>query len=178
MISNRPSTLIKKQLYEQRPIRTPPPSPFSQPEITPTFAGHEWNNGVTRRSFLKRTGGATVATIISLHLTSTSANAYPNATGASDEVLLSEEVEFKAVSITTPATYATAAEAKAAARALAGAEFKKFNTRNQDYGREPKEYVYSLDDDFTISPLPQSGGGFKGNAVRATAGWKKVVYRR
>lgn len=116
--------------------------------------------------------------MISMHLTSTSAYAYPVATGDSDEVLLSEEVEFKAVSVRTPAVYVTAAEATKKAREMVGAEFKKFKTRNQDYGRKPKEWVYSLDDDFTITPLPQSGGGFKGNAVRASSGWKKVVYRK
>ncbi len=64
------SASLKNHRHEQRPIRTPPPSPRSQPEsIAPTSAGHEWNNGITRRSFLKRTGGATVATFLSWNLT-------------------------------------------------------------------------------------------------------------
>lgn len=43
------------------------PSNNSQPENTSLSAGHEWNNGITRRSFLKRTGGATLGAMIVLH---------------------------------------------------------------------------------------------------------------
>jgi hypothetical protein len=44
----------------------PPPSSNSQPENF-SSAGHDWNNGITRRSFLKRTGGATLATMVTWH---------------------------------------------------------------------------------------------------------------
>jgi hypothetical protein len=127
---------------------------------------------------MKRSGGATIASIIGIHLTSPIAHAYSNPTGASDEVLLSEEVEFKPVSITTPGVYNTAEKAKEAVMQLLAAEFKSFKTRNQDYGREPKQWVYDLASDFSISELPQSGGGFKGNATGASVGWRKVVYRK
>ena len=46
----------------------PPSSPYSQPESNDRIAaGNEWNNGITRRSFLKRTGGATLATMVTWH---------------------------------------------------------------------------------------------------------------
>lgn len=46
----------------------PPHSDGRQPENSPANAGHEWNNGITRRSFLKRTGGATLATMVTWNL--------------------------------------------------------------------------------------------------------------
>ena len=44
------------------------------PETLP-FSGQDWNNKIIRRSFLKRTGGATLATIAAWNLTSTSSEA-------------------------------------------------------------------------------------------------------
>ena len=42
----------------------PPPSPDSQPGILRLASGSDWNDRSSRRKFLKRTGGATLATII------------------------------------------------------------------------------------------------------------------
>lgn len=46
----------------------PAPSSPGQPEKTGHAApGHDWNNSITRRNFLRRTGGATVATVAVWH---------------------------------------------------------------------------------------------------------------
>lgn len=44
------------------------PSPSDDRQSESTASGTEWNNGITRRSFLKRTGGATLATMVTWHL--------------------------------------------------------------------------------------------------------------
>ena len=53
----------------------PPQSPRSQSEISRASSGHEWNNGISRRSFLKRTGGATVGTLVAWYSSSMDASA-------------------------------------------------------------------------------------------------------
>ena len=58
----------------------------SQSDTTTTAAGHEWNNGISRRSFLKRTGGATLGTMVAWHLSTSKSNAEENVqTGESAE---------------------------------------------------------------------------------------------
>lgn len=57
--------------------------PRSQSETSGSSEGHQWNSGVTRRSFLKRTGGATLATMVAWHSTQNHAHALVAGTGNS-----------------------------------------------------------------------------------------------
>lgn len=43
------------------------PSQSESPESGLPATGSDWNNGISRRSFLKKTGGATVATMVTWH---------------------------------------------------------------------------------------------------------------
>jgi hypothetical protein len=62
-------------------------SPGSSRETRePSSGGSEWNNKITRRLFLKRTGAATAATMIAWNLSSQSAHATEPAPGDSAKV--------------------------------------------------------------------------------------------
>ncbi len=64
----------------------PPPSSRRQPENTdPSQAGHQWNNRITRRSFLKRTGGATLATMVTWHGTTMHSKGEEQGVGANSD---------------------------------------------------------------------------------------------
>ena len=72
------------------------PSANRQPENNgPSSTGHEWNNGITRRIFLKRTGGATIGTIITWNLGTNTADAKIPEAGQSGNYVWSVTYELK-----------------------------------------------------------------------------------